>query len=78
MPRLAQAKENVRVASKDLTPAVRQAIESANTDLAGAGRVLVRASGTEPLIRVLVEAVDEAVAREACASIARLVQTELG
>jgi phosphomannomutase len=40
--------------------------------------VLVRASGTEPLIRVLAEAEDAEVAREACASIAALVRRELG
>ena len=78
MPRFAQAKENVAVASSELTPAIRVAVERANGELGGAGRVLVRASGTEPLIRVLVEAEDAEVAREACASIAALVQRELG
>ncbi len=78
MPRFAQAKENVAVASRELTPAIRVAVERANGELGGAGRVLVRASGTEPLIRVLVEAEDAEVAREACASIAALVQRELG
>jgi len=40
--------------------------------------VLVRPSGTEPIIRVLVEAEDENVAGEACGTIARLVESELG
>jgi phosphoglucosamine mutase len=42
------------------------------------GRVLVRPSGTEPLIRVLAEAENEELAAKACASIAALVRQELG
>jgi phosphoglucosamine mutase len=78
MPRFAQAKENVAVASRQLTPAVTAAVERLNGELGEAGRVLVRPSGTEPLIRVLVEAEDAEIARTACASIAALVQRELG
>jgi phosphoglucosamine mutase len=78
MPRFAQAKENVTVGSRELTPAIRTAVKKVNGELGDAGRVLVRASGTEPLIRVLVEAEDAEVALEACASIAALVQRELG
>ena len=52
--------------------------EKINTELAGSGRVLVRASGTEPLIRVLAEAESEEKARELCGRIASLVQRELG
>ncbi len=78
MPRFEQAKANVEVASRELTPAVRAAVERLNGELGGAGRALVRPSGTEPLIRVLVEAEDGQIARKACASIAALVQTELG
>jgi phosphoglucosamine mutase len=37
------------------TPAVRAALEAAESDLHGEGRVLLRASGTEPLVRVMVE-----------------------
>jgi phosphoglucosamine mutase len=40
--------------------------------------VLVRPSGTEPVIRVLAEARGEAEAEALCASIARLVRRELG
>jgi phosphoglucosamine mutase len=40
---------------------VRQCIHAAETRLDGHGRILVRASGTEPLIRVMVEADDEAL-----------------
>jgi phosphoglucosamine mutase len=78
MPRWAQAKENVRVSSKQLTQAVRDAVERLNGELSGTGRVLVRPSGTEPLIRVLAEADNDQVARDACASLATLVETELG
>ena len=38
---------------------LRQAVEQAEVAMAGSGRVLVRASGTEPLLRVMVEAADQ-------------------
>jgi phosphoglucosamine mutase len=78
LDRYAQYKENVRVASKDITLPVLEAVERANAELAGDGRVLVRASGTEPIIRVLVEARDGERAKTACATIALLVESELG
>ncbi len=78
MPRYPQAKENVRVARLELTPALRAAIEEHNAALHGEGRILVRPSGTEPVIRVLAEATNEAEARELCGTIAALVQRELG
>jgi phosphoglucosamine mutase len=49
-----------------------------NDELNGAGRVLVRPSGTEPVIRVLAEAENEETAEHACATIAALVKSELG
>ena len=78
MPRFPQVKENVRVARRDVSPAVQAEVERLNAEWEGRGRVLVRPSGTEPLIRVLVEAESEEVARKACASIAGLVRQELG
>jgi len=78
MPRWAQCKENVRVASKALTPGVRTAVERLNRELGESGRVLVRPSGTEPLIRVLAEAESADIARETCATLAALVRNELG
>src|SRR6185437_2127700 len=78
MPRWAQCQQNVRVASKELSEPVRTAVEALNGELDGSGRVLVRPSGTEPLVRVLAEAENEEVARKACASLAALVEKELG
>ena len=78
MPRFPQVKENVRVATNALTPAILAEVERVNAEWDGQGRVLVRPSGTEPLIRVLVEAQNAQVAEEACASIASLVRRELG
>ena len=78
MPRYAQVKENVRLARPEVPAAVLAEAERINAELAGNGRVLVRASGTEPLIRVLAEAESEEKARDLCARIASLVQRELG
>ncbi|HEY9032838.1 MAG TPA: phosphoglucosamine mutase, partial [Pseudomonadales bacterium] len=52
---------NVRVADKSVldNPALAEAVASAEQQLAGRGRVLLRASGTEPVIRVMVEGEDE-------------------
>ena len=78
MPRYAQVKENVRLARPEVPAAVLTEADRINAELAGSGRVLVRASGTEPLIRVLAEAESEEKARELCGRIASLVQRELG
>ena len=78
MPRFAQAQENVRVARREVPAAALAEAERLNAELDGAGRVLVRASGTEPLIRVLGEAESEEKARDLCGRIASLVQEELG
>ncbi|MHA6617525.1 phosphoglucosamine mutase [Pseudonocardia sp. DLS-67] len=56
---LPQVLQNVRVADKAAvagSPAVRRAVEKAEIELAGSGRVLLRPSGTEQLVRVMVEA----------------------
>jgi phosphoglucosamine mutase len=53
-------------------------VERLNKAWDGQGRVLVRPSGTEPLIRVLAEAENAEVAAEACGRIAALVRRELG
>jgi phosphoglucosamine mutase len=78
MPRRPQAKENVRVRSKTLPQGLLDEVARHNQELDGRGRVLVRPSGTEPVVRVLAEARDEAEAASLCASIASLVRRELG
>ena len=78
MNRYPQVQQNVRVDNRELTPAIVEEVERVNRDWSGEGRVLVRASGTEPLIRVLAEARNAEVASEACGRIAALVQRELG
>jgi phosphoglucosamine mutase len=78
MPRHPQVKENVRVRTKAVPERVRDEVARLNAELGGQGRVLVRPSGTEPVVRVLAEAPDEAKAASLCASIAGLVRRELG
>jgi phosphoglucosamine mutase len=78
MNRYPQVKENVRVERRELTPAIEEEVERRNAAWGDEGRVLVRPSGTEPLIRVLAEARDAGAAEEACASISTLVRQQLG
>jgi phosphoglucosamine mutase len=78
MPRLPQAKANVPVGSNDLPADLSGVIESLNAELAGRARVLVRPSGTEPVVRVLAEAATKAEADELCGKISQLVATKLG
>jgi phosphoglucosamine mutase len=78
MPRFPQVKENIRVARKELSQAVLDEVKGLNARLEGRGRVLVRPSGTEPMIRVLAEAETAAEADEACGTISALVRRELG
>jgi phosphoglucosamine mutase len=76
MPRFAQAKENVRVHGAEVPAPVVREVERLNGELVGRGRVLVRPSGTEPLIRVLAEMETMEEAEALCASIASLVRRE--
>jgi phosphoglucosamine mutase len=78
LERYPQAKANVPVSSKELTESLVAEVERLNAELAPDGRVLVRPSGTEPVVRVLAEASAQAKADSLCASIAALVTSELG
>ncbi len=71
MTRLPQVLVNVRLAGPvDLERAsIRDAIQAVEADLGERGRVVVRASGTEPMVRVMVEAPTEAEASAAAARI---------
>jgi phosphoglucosamine mutase len=73
LERLPQAKRNVPVGTRGIPPAVRDEVARLEAELDGRGRILVRPSGTEPLLRILVEAEDEDEADALCASIAGLV-----
>ena len=72
---------NVRVKQRtDLrtVPAVSQAMDRIETKLAGQGRLLVRYSGTEPLLRVMIEGKDQAEIRGWAQEIADTVKQQLG
>jgi len=56
---------------------VKKAIEELEAKFAGEGRVLIRPSGTEPLIRVMIEGKDEKVLKEEAEKLAELIKTEL-
>ncbi|MGH3128120.1 MAG: phosphoglucosamine mutase [Gaiellaceae bacterium] len=78
MPRFPQALRNVAVAHRELTRAILDESERLNAELGSSGRVLVRPSGTEPVVRILAEAESAEDAEKLCASIAALVERELG
>ena len=78
MTRYPQAKQDVRVRSRDVPKAILDEAARLSRELGDRGRVLVRASGTEPVVRVLAEAETAREAGEMCARIARLVAQELG
>jgi phosphoglucosamine mutase len=71
-----QKRENVRfTAEKPLeTAAVKAAIADAEAALNGQGRLLVRPSGTEKLIRVMAEGDDEALVKRVVADVAGAVR----
>ncbi|MGA2321121.1 MAG: phosphoglucosamine mutase [Solirubrobacteraceae bacterium] len=81
MEKLPQRLVNVRVRDRGALAharGVEEAIRAASEGLAGRGRVLVRASGTEPLVRVMVEAPTDREAEGVCSELAALVERELG
>jgi phosphoglucosamine mutase len=76
--RLPQATANVPVARREVPENVAAEAVRLNAQLSGRGRVLVRPSGTEPLVRVLAEAEFAEEAETLCARIADLVREEAG
>lgn len=56
------------------TPQIQNAVKKAETELKGAGRVLLRASGTEPKIRVMVEGQDAKLVQKLAEEIAEVVK----
>ena len=81
MEKLPQTLRNVIVADREAVAGadrVWAAVEQANRDLEGKGRVLVRSSGTEPLVRVMVEAPTQDEADRICGELVSLVEEELG
>jgi phosphoglucosamine mutase len=78
MPCFPQAKENVRVRTRELPPTLLEEVARVADGLGDTGRVLVRPSGTEPVVRVLAEAESKEAAKGLCGRIAALVRRELG
>lgn len=80
MKRYPQVLVNVRVADKArlaTSAAISSAIRSAESELGDGGRVLVRASGTEPLVRVMAEAAELDAAQAVVDALVAVVQAEL-
>jgi phosphoglucosamine mutase len=80
MEKLPQSLVNVRVADRDAldsSKAVADAVEEEQRALEGRGRVLVRASGTEPVVRVMVEAPSEQECEDVSARLVRVVEEHL-
>ncbi|MFV8317609.1 phosphoglucosamine mutase [Mycobacterium sp. 23] len=76
MQTLPQVLINVEVADKAtaaVAPSVQTAVAQAEAELGDTGRILLRPSGTEPLIRVMVEAADEDIAQRLAATVADAV-----
>jgi phosphoglucosamine mutase len=80
MRKLPQRLVNVRVrdrAALDGATAVWESVEAESSALDGRGRVLVRPSGTEPLVRVMVEAPDDAECEAVTARLVAVVERDL-
>jgi len=81
MSKFPQTMINVRLAKKvDITDnnAINAAVAEAEQKLAGRGRVLLRPSGTEPLIRVMAEGDDQALVEQQVKAIAKIVEQQVG
>ena len=74
-----QVLENVRVHDKAAArqdPAVQKAVDDVARRLGDTGRILVRESGTEPVLRVMVEAPEDAICRECVAQVAEIIRAQ--
>lgn len=80
MQKFPQVLINVKDVAKEKlgsSEVIKKAVEKSETDLAGAGRVLLRASGTEALVRVMVEASTDTLASSVAEHLAEVVKREL-
>jgi phosphoglucosamine mutase len=81
MTALPQVLVNVRVASRqdiNIVPEIARTVKAAEEALADAGRVLIRYSGTEPLLRIMLEGQDEKQITELAQGIADVIDRHLG
>ena len=81
MSKFPQTMINVRLAKKvGITEnnAINAAVAEAEQKLAGRGRILLRPSGTEPLIRVMAEGDDQALVEQQVKAIAKIVEQQVG
>src|SRR5690606_3824115 len=81
MKRYPQIMENVKVKEKagwDTNEAIIQTIRNVEKQLGSTGRILVRPSGTEPLIRIMVEGPEEEKLKQYVQQVAEVVQQQLG
>jgi len=80
MVRFPQVLINVKHVAKErlsTSTVIAEAVKAAELELGSHGRVLLRASGTEPLVRVMVEAQSDAVAESVAQKLAQVVESEL-
>ncbi len=80
MQRFPQVLINVSDVSKDKldsSTAISTAVAKYESELGDSGRILLRASGTEPLVRVMVEAQSDSIAKEVAEKLAKVVKEEL-
>lgn len=78
IPKSTQTLINVQIADRDgwETEAVTDAIATVEQQLGEKGRVLIRPSGTEPVVRVMVESFDVKASREYAESLAKLIENQ--
>lgn len=81
MQKLPQTMINVRLSEKvaiDDNKAINSAVAAAEKELGDRGRVLLRPSGTEPLIRIMAEGEDQDLVRRQVEAIAKIVEQQVG